>query len=289
MQDVILPAVYNYRFHRIDPDQKVKLPISPATGHSVVLLPKRWLRAIPWLNFDDYIKNHYLKEVLKEGDPPGRVAVLNYNRDHYDAVRAYTSNKEREQRDCKNDPLFRQLPIFSVKRHVSKLAKLPSGMQNNNDQEYERVIGAALPSMLYPHLDFAQEQARTDSGVLIRDLIFYNTQSVPFLRDIYKEYGSRQIVFEIKNVKTIERDHINQLNRYLNEHFGKFGVLVTRNPLPKPMLKNTIDLRSGQRRCIIVLDDADLEMMYTVFESRRRDPADVLNKKLVEFQRACPS
>ena len=288
MQDVVLPAIYNYRFNRLDENQKVKLPASPATGHPVVLVPKRWLRTIPWMNFEDYITNYYLKEV-KDGDAANRVAILSYNRDHYDCVRAYTANKEREQRDCKNDPLFAQLPVFSVTKHINKLAKLPTGMQDNNDQEYEKIMGAILPSMLYPHLDFAKDQARTDSGVLIRDLIFYNTQSVPFLAEIYKDYGSRQIVFEMKNVKEIDRDHVNQLNRYLNDTFGRFGILMTRNPLPRSVMKNTIDLWSGQRRCIIALTDEDANLMATVFESKQRDPIEVLNKKLVEFQRACPS
>jgi hypothetical protein len=289
MQDVVLRAVYNYRLNRLDENQKVKLPVSPATGHPVILVPKRWLRAIPWLNFDDYITNHYLKEVAKDGSAVDRVAVLNYNRDHYDCVRAYAANRELEHRDCKNDPLFSQLPVFSVKKHINKLANLPTGMQNNNDQDYERIIGAMFPTMLYPHLDFAKEQARTDSGVLIRDLIFYNTQSVPFLAEIYKDYGSRQIVFEMKNVKELERDHINQLNRYLSDTFGHFGILVTRNQLPRRIFKNTVELWAGQRRCIMALDDADVNLMATVFESKQRDPIEVLNRKLVEFQRACPS
>lgn len=288
-QDTILPSIYNYRLNRLDEHQKVKLPVSPATGHPIVLVPKRWLRAIPWLNFEDYIQNHYLKEVAVDGKDMPRVAVLNYNRDHYDCVRAYTANKEREWRDCKNDPLFAQLPVFSVKKHLNKLARLPTGMQDNNDKAYEKIVGATLPSMLYPHLDFAKEQARTDSGVLIRDLIFYNTRSMPFLTDIYDQYGSRQIVFEMKNVKEAEREHINQLNRYLNDTFGRFGVVVTRNPLPRSVFKNTVDLWAGQRRCIVALDDSDVNLMATVFESKQRDPIEVLNKKLVEFERACPS
>jgi len=28
-------------------------------------------------------------------------------------------------------------------------------------------------------------------------------------------YGSRQLVIELKNVREVEREHINQLNRYL--------------------------------------------------------------------------
>ena len=289
-QDVVLPTIYNYRMNRLDEQQSVKLPVSPMTGHPIVLVPKRWLRAIPWLNFEDYIHNHYLKEVTLEGNATmNRVGVLNYNRDHYDCVRAYTVNKERERSDCKNDPLFAQLPVFSVTKHIHKLAKLPTGMQNNNDKEYEGIMGAILPSMFYPQLDFAKEQVRTDSGVLIRDLIFYNTRSIPFLTDIYDQYGSHQIVFEMKNVKDVDRDHINQLNRYLNDTFGHFGVLVTRNPLPRSVFKNTVDLWAGQRRCIIAIDDSDVNLMSTVFESKQRNPIEVLNKKFVEFQRACPS
>ena len=53
--------------------------------------------------------------------------------------------------------------------------------------------------------------------------------------------------------------HINQLNRYLTDEFGAFGVLVTRSAFTKAILRNTVDLWSGQRRCIICLTDDDLE------------------------------
>lgn len=118
--------------------------------------------------------------------------------------------------------------------------------------------------------------------------MFYNNRSIDFMHDIYRDYGTRQLVMELKNVKQIERDHINQLNRYLNNEFGKFGILVTRNPLPRAMFKNTIDLWSGQRRCIIALADQDIELMVTLFDSKQRNPIDVIKKRYVEFTRACP-
>ena len=146
-----------------------------------------------------------------------------------------------------------------------------------------------MASLFYPQLDFAEEQSRTDSNVLIRDLIFYNNRSFDFLKDVYDLYDSRQIVIELKNVADIEREHVNQLNRYLKDEFGRFGVLFTRNPLPKSVYKNTIDLWAGQRRCIIALTDADLETMVTVFESKQRLPIEVLKRAYIEFSRACPS
>jgi hypothetical protein len=94
---------------------------------------------------------------------------------------------------------------------------------------------------------------------------------------------------EMKNVRAVERDHINQLNRYLVNEFGAFGVILTRNPLPRPMFKNTIELWSGQRRCIIALTDADIELMVEVFDSGQRQPIEVLKRAYVDFRRACPS
>ena len=126
-------------------------------------------------------------------------------------------------------------------------------------------------------------------GVLIRDLIFYNNRGVDFLEEIYQDFGSRQLVFELKNVTEIKREHLNQLNRYLDEGLGKFGVLVTRSRLKRAMRRNTINLWSGQRRCILPLTDEDLELMVELFESRQRPPIDVLKRAYIQFRRECPS
>ena len=131
-------------------------------------------------------------------------------------------------------------------------------------------------------------QSRTDSGVLIRDLIFYSNISNQFLKEIYDKYSCRQIVIEMKNVAKVDGEHVNQLNRYLNDTFGNFGIILTRNAPEKSVFKNTIDLWSGQRKCILILCDDDLEMMCQLFESRQRIPLDVIKKKYVEFTRLCP-
>jgi len=92
----------------------------------------------------------------------------------------------------------------------------------------------------------------------------------------------------MKNVQEIDRTHINQLNRYMSDSLGKFGILVTRNELKRARKQNVIDLWSGQRRCIITLTDRDVEQMVELFESKQRLPLDVIKKKYVLFMRACP-
>jgi hypothetical protein len=283
LQQLKIDGVFEYQT-RTFKSETLSLPANPITKQPVLLIPKRWLRFCPWLNFDDYFA--YTKD---ENKPKERVAVLNYNRCNYDMVQSYVAAKELTQSDCKNDPLFLPIPITSAKRKFSEIKKLPTGKTDNADKRYEDLVCQLLASLLYPQLDFAKEQSRTDSGVLIRDLIFYNNRNFDFLKDIYDTYGSRQIVVELKNVRAVERDHINQLNRYLNNEFGRFGVLITRNPLPKPISRNIIDLWSGQRRCIICLTDADIQLMVDVFESKQRLPIEVMKRSYLDFLRACPS
>lgn len=283
-----VPDLYDYRRNEFAPSD-VELPVHPESGRPVVLVPKRWLRFTPWINYDDYFARHCPQdEISHPAEPLTRVRVLGYNREHYGIVEEYIRAKERTFEDCSNDPLFSQIPVTSAKRKMAAIRKLPTGKGENADKEYEDAVGQLLPSLLYPKLDFAQAQARTESGVSIRDLIFYNTCSSPFLKELLDLYRARQVTFEMKNVRAVERAHIDQVNRYLADELGRFGVLVTRFSLKRPELQRTIDLWSGQRKAVIVLTDADLEQMVEVFESRQREPLDVVNKKYVEFRRLCP-
>lgn len=265
------------------------LPINPNTKLPILLVPKRWLRRTNYINYENYCKDYYLPKILKEGEKPDRVKILNYNRHNYDIVHSYIQTRERKSTDCKNDPLFKQIPILSAKRKLDTILKLPTGKTENADRTYEDTLCPLLASLLYPHLDFAQEQSRTASGVSIRDLIFYNNCSEDFLKDIYDKYQCKQIIFELKNVKEVNNDHIDQVNRYLKESFGKFAIIFTRNTPPAKVIRNTIDLWSGQRKCILIMTDEDLKLMCTVFESKNRTPIEVIKKKFIEFNRLLPS
>ena len=278
--------VYSSKSNRME-KENVNLPYNPENNTPIIFVPKRWLRFTPWINYDDYFNKAFVTK--EDEDILEKVDILNHNRHNYDVVQAYISMKERSQSDCKNDPLFSQIPVISAKKTLSSIIKLPTGKSNNADKKYEDYCTRLMASLLYPHLDFAQEQSRIDSGTQIRDLIFYNNCNYPLLDDLYKNYDCRQIIFEMKNVQEISRDHINQLNRYLSAQFGRFGILLTRHNLKKNIYKNTIDLWSGQRKCIICLTDEDIKLMVEVYESKQRNPIEVIKKKYVEFIRVCPS
>ena len=281
--------IYNRKTHTLD-QERVSVPTNPISDTPILLVPKRWLRHTPWLNLDEYFRSYLaVSDRIRVGRKIPRQEVLDFNRRNFDAVRAYVETKQADADACKNDPLFTQIPILSTKRRLSAIRKLATGNLDGADQQYEDDLSPMLASMLYPELDFAKEQSRTDSGVLIRDLIFYNNKSHAFSTELYERYGSRQLVVEMKNVKEVGREHLFQLNRYLSDELGRFGIIFTRNPPSSKVFRNTIDLWSGQRRCILILHDEDLAQMCQLYESRQRRPIDVITKKYVEFQRACPS
>jgi hypothetical protein len=265
------------------------LPVNPKLKTPILFVPKRWIRQTTYINYQNYYKEYYTPKLLKVGETPERVKILNFNRENYDLVETFIKIKERQKNDCKNDPLFKQIPVLSAKRKLDTILKLPTGKTDNADRDYENNLCPLLASLLYPHLDFAQEQSRTESGVSIRDLIFYNNCSEEFLKEIYETYQCKQIVFELKNVKELNNDHVDQVNRYLKESFGRFAIIFTRNEPPKKVIKNLIDLWSGQRKCILVFTDADLKLMCQVYESKNRTPIEVIKKKFVEFNRLLPS
>jgi hypothetical protein len=269
--------------------EQVSLPVNPNTGLPLLLVPKRWLRHTTYINYNNYYKEYYTAKILKPGEKEDRIKILNFNRHNYDIVQSYIHIIERQQADCKNDPLFKQIPVLSAKRKLDTILKLPTGKTDNADRDYEDNLCPLLATLLYPHLDFAKEQSRTESGVSIRDLVFYNNCSENFLKEIYQTYDCKQMVFELKNVKEVNNDHVDQVNRYLKDSFGKFGIIFTRNEPPKKVIKNIIDLWSGQRKCILVLTDSDLKLMCQVYESKNRTPIEVINMKFVEFKNRLPN
>lgn len=288
LEKVSVSHIYDYKRNKFI-SEDVFLPINPKDKSPILLVPKRWMRFLPWINYDDYFSGYISTLVSNPLKVPDRVSLLNYNRQNYDVVQTYIKLKEKQSVDCKNDPLFKPLPIISANRKLKEILALPSGNKNKSDKIYEDTMCQILASLLYPQLDFAEPQSRTDSGVLIRDLIFYNNRSYDFLKDIYDQYSSRQIVVELKNVQEVNREHIYQVNRYLNQNFGNFGIIFTRNPPLKHIYKSTLELWAGQRKCILILSDEDLKLMCKMFQGKQRLPIDVLKMKFIEFSRDCAS
>jgi hypothetical protein len=101
----------------------------------------RWLRHLPWINYDDYFDNYYIKEIEKADGKLSRPQILDFNRHNYDLVTTHISIKESYAKKCTNDPLFSQIPVTSAKRKLKSIKALPSGNTDNADVNYENFMG----------------------------------------------------------------------------------------------------------------------------------------------------
>jgi hypothetical protein len=213
--------------------------------------------------------------------------VLAHNRRSFIAVERYVDERERQAPKCKPAPLFDPLKLPTLQKKLAQLRAIPTGKNEGSDKRYEELAYELLTSLLYPELEFAASQVRTASGAHIRDVVFYNDGKDEFLQDMRSRYDARQVVFELKNVASLSGENVNQLYRYLDAEFGRFGVLVTRNPLPRAVRTNLIDLHSSKRCIILCLDDSDLDLMVSLLASDHR-PSDALKKRYIEFTRLLP-
>lgn len=286
-----LPGVYDPARHLWAAKRNCELPYNPMDLSPILLVPLDWLRHLPWINYEDYYRSFYAPYVLPPNSPGRRASkelVLAYNRANYQAVERYVAERERAGSTCSPSPLFQPLGVETVRKKFKTIQSLSTGIDDDNDQKYEELVYDILSSLLYPEMIFAARQSRTVTNVHVRDLIFYNDGSTAFCNDIRARFQARQIVFELKNVKKLDREHVNQLFRYLGDEFGCFGILMTRNVAPTSVLKNTVDLHSAKRCVILCLDDSDIELMINLAESGRR-PLEAIKKKFVEFTRLLPS
>jgi len=62
-----------------------------------------------------------------------------------------------------------------------------------------------------------------------RDILATNMETTPVWKRILTDYGSRQVVFEIKNYENLGADEYRQINTYLGNDHGRLGFIITRS------------------------------------------------------------
>jgi hypothetical protein len=275
------------------PPAERPLPFNPVTGLPLLLVSLDLLRHLPWINYGNYFRAAYSPRVALAGPSRGKklnvgkAEVLEFNARNYVEIERYVSEREALKRECEPDPLFKPLATNTIKAKIAEIKTLPTGKAGGVDRRYEDLIHDVLASAFFPALEFAESKVRTISGAHIRDLIFYNDGKTAFWKDLRERYDARQPVFELKNVAKLETEHVNQLHRYLDEEFGRFGILVTRNPVPPAVQQNIVDLHSSKRTMILCFDDRDIEFVVALLESGR-DATDICKRKYIELTRLLP-
>lgn len=90
-----------------------------------------------------------------------------------------------------------------------------------------------------------------------RDIVATNVANDDPWKRIHKDYGVRQIIFEVKNYRELKADEYRQMSSYLVQSYGRLGFIITRdndnNLLANRDLQWARELYNTQNKIVIKL------------------------------------
>lgn len=279
-----VPVNHYFNFDEMDwRDGYFDLPINPTTSGPLLLVPRRILRILPWINYDDYTgeyKRTFLRPVSrhsslrlkpragKQMEPDSTSAaaskpqVCQVTSQNTAALDAYVDKKEREVDKAEPTELSTLKDRAQLREHAESLIKELNSVEPGNADayKYQDIVHRMLTFCFHPHLADGKPQERTYAGTLIRDLIFTNEGARNFWRYLMQTYGNLLVVFELKNKKDITGSDIDQIATYLGDTTGRFGILVSRENQGSTSFsrRKAIFNKDTPRKVILHLTDKDL-------------------------------
>lgn len=280
-------------------DDYFDLPLNPSIGGPLLLVPRRILRILPWINYEEYVTNYksfFLKAIggrrkekltLKKSEKVSLVKdkICEVTRSDTRYMDMYVEKKEKDADKAQADELDIMRNSTALKEEAERLmGQLLSVLPGREDAyEYQDIVHRILTFCLHPHLVDGRPQERTMQGTLVRDIIYTNEGTLNFWRYIQNSYSSLFIVFELKNKLITSGTDIDQLSTYLGDPLGRFGFLVSRSGKDSSFNRRRgIFNKDSHRTVILHLCDEDLFNMLTI-RGRGSDVSSYLQNLYREF------
>jgi hypothetical protein len=148
----------------------------------------------------------------------------------------------------------------ALRQALDDLKTLPLG--HPGAAQFEDLVGQVIKLCFFRSLTNTQSKVRMIDGVQIRDWISSNRASNGFWDVVRNKYGATQIVFECKNYEELHADDFHQVQYYLSDTFGRFGVIAFRGSEIKDSYIRHIANVANKNRAglILVLTQRDLEV-----------------------------
>ncbi len=274
------------------------LPQNPITGDPIFLVPRRIVRRLPWINYDDFVSNE-LKMFLRPNPNkripsyPGMVRqeklqltkqdVVKLTRERLALLDQYINRKEKEGSQA--EPLLEldQALIDSERQigeeFITRLENLTVGHTTAN--AYQRLIFEIINYLFEPELTNGEMEVKTYAETERRDIIYTNEAERSFWKFARETYHSPLVMFENKNVEKLELEHINQTASYLGVRLGMLGFITTRNVPGDNIIRKTYaifnDTPSEPRKMILILSDNDIKSMIHLRQTNKNPATHVQN------------
>lgn len=281
-------------------DEYIDLPISPVDGQPLLFVPRRIVRALPWINYDDFLRLEFqtylrakrvrgrLARKKKRADTPAppKPEVVQTARRDYQRVRSYVARKEAARAKAQPSAGYLELsPICDeTNRLEDKLRQILVG--HATAAQYQRTVLEILNTCFNPELIDGQLEVKTIHGTERRDIIFVNDSDHTFWDYVRNEHSSLLVMFEAKNVQQLTTDDLNQTATYLGDRIGRLGFIVTRHAMPDPLFQKALSIyNESPRKIILALSDDDLIRLLEIV-CREDDPTAYIRDRYREFRQS---
>lgn len=230
-----LPLQHYFDFETWDwSDGTFDLPQNPISGLPILLVPRRIVRLLPWINFDDYARTDfkmYLQPKSKQRDV-SKTNVVTVTRNDVSLLDRYIDRKENEAARAEPAALTTNAAPTSDeidlgKSFVRQLGSLSIGQAAAS--EYQRLVYEVFNYLFEPDLTDGEMEVSTYEGTERRDIVYINECERGFFKYIRGTYQTLFVLLEVKNVATVELAHVNQVAAYLGNRLGMLGFIVTRS------------------------------------------------------------
>jgi hypothetical protein len=250
-------------------DSYEDLPLSPVDGRPILLVPRRLVRVLPWINYDDFLRTEfraYLDARRSARRNHEKREVVTVTREDIKLVENYV--RSREQQAANAQPSMDYIDEDASKQADTlkvRLERIPSGRESAGD--YQRCVLEILNFLFNPGLIDGQPEVRTLDGTERRDIIFTNDSDENFWEYVRSAHDGILLMFEAKNMDEVDMAAINQTATYLGDRLGRLGFIVTRNRAPETIQRKAFSVWNDSRKVILVLND---ENLYELLDLRCR-------------------
>lgn len=174
----------------------------------------------------------------------------------------------RDETQLKSEGILEDLPDAfnrdeykgALQETLDNLRTLPKG--HAGAKKFEEIVGNIIKLCFFRSLTNVQPRERNLEGTSIRDWVVSNRAPDGFWEVIRTKYGSTQIVWECKNYDVLKADDFHQINYYLNDTFGKFGIIAFRGDDMRANYYRHISniINRNKSGMVVVLTQKDLEV-----------------------------
>ncbi|MBV5261965.1 hypothetical protein FLX56_26540, partial [Synechococcus moorigangaii CMS01] len=176
-------------------DDYFDLPISPFDNSAILLVPRRIVRVLPWINYEDFFRmefSTYLRAKRVKGRfVPKNISpsqtrkldkeqIISLTRREIERIDRYISTKEETYEEAQ--PSSNYLDTSQITIEVGELKKKLDQLKPGREDasKYQRVVLEILNFLFNPELIDGELEVETSEGTERRDIVFTNDSDQSF-------------------------------------------------------------------------------------------------------------